>query len=111
MNDRKSFYDIASFYNQKAVLAASYQGMRYQLKKSENPEKDGEVYLSAVIWPEPFSFEKTPEERKEYRSFPYTEEGLDEAYEWICNQYDEKREMWEHVRDHPMEVILQKKDV
>lgn len=92
MNGRKSFYDIASFYKNKAVLVASYRGMRYQVKQSEETE---EKVLSAVVWPEPFCFEKTPEEKKTEKQFPFTEEGLDEAYEWICGQYETRTGEWE----------------
>lgn len=95
MNDRKSFYDIASFYKSKAVLAASYRGMRYQLKQHEEAE---EKVLSVVVWPEPFCFEKTAEEKKTEKLFAFTEEGLDEAYEWVCEQYETRREEWDQVK-------------
>lgn len=95
MNARKTFYDVASFYKNKATLAASYQGMRYQVKQSGEAE---EKVLSAVVWPEPLCFEKTPEEKKEGKSFPFTEEGLDEAYAWVCEQYESRREEWEHAK-------------
>ena len=95
MNSRKTFYDVASFYKNKAVLVASYQGMRYQVKQSEEAE---EKVLLAVVWPEPLCFEKTSEEKKTEKSFPFTEDGLDAAYAWVCEQYEDRKEEWEYAR-------------
>lgn len=85
MNSRSSLYDIKSFYDKKAVLKASFDGMRYQVEQYQEGE---EKLLQATIWPEPFCFEKTPEEKKERRQFPYSEEGLDAAYQWLCQKYE-----------------------
>ncbi len=86
VNSRNSLYDIKSFYNKRAVLKASFGGMRYQVEQFLEGE---EKVLKATIWPEPFCFEKTPEEQKESERFPYSEEGLDAVYEWLCRKYEE----------------------
>ena len=101
MNQRNTLYDIKSFYNKKAVLKASFQGMRYQVEPYQETEE--EKALRATIWPEPFCFEKTPEEKKTVREFPYSEEGLDQVYDWLCRIYDERQEEWTQVRDNPYE--------
>jgi len=88
MNSRKSLYDKQEFYPKGAILKASFQGMRYQVEKWQKDNE--EECFRAAIWPEPFCFEKTPEENKTYAYFPYTEEGLDDVYDWLCTQYDEK---------------------
>jgi len=103
MNARKSLYDIKSFYNKKAVLKASYEGMRYQIEQAGEGE---ERYLLVTVWPEPFCFEKTAEDRKQKNQFTYSEQGLDEAYEWLCSIYEEDRAHWEHARDFPLDGIL-----
>lgn len=95
MNSRKSLYDKQEFYRKGAVLKASFCGMRYQVEKW-NKEEDEEVFR-ATVWPEPFCFEKTPEEKKEMEYFSYTEEGLDEVYDWLCQKYDEERDKWDHA--------------
>ena len=52
MNTRKSLYDIKSFYNKKAVLKASFQGMRYQLEQYRDPEnEEAEPVLRTTISP------------------------------------------------------------
>lgn len=103
MNKRQSLYDVASFYDKKAKLKASYGGMRYQVEQvAEGEEKK----LRATVWPEPFCFEKTPQEKKEEKLFVYTEEGLDEVYQWLCCKYEEERPRWEHARDFPLEELM-----
>lgn len=94
MNSRQSLYDKQEFYRKGAILKASYCGMRYQVEKWQQEEE--EVFRAAV-WPEPFCFEKTPEENKEYQFFPFTDEGLDQVYQWLCEKYDAKRDVWEHA--------------
>lgn len=103
MNTRKSLYDVASFYKKGAILKASFEGMRYQVQQAEC---EAEKFLKASVWPEPFCYEKTAEEKIETKEFPYSEEGLDEVYEWLCGKYDEEKERWEHARDFPLDGIL-----
>lgn len=92
MNSRQSLYDKQEFYDKGAVLKASFQGMRYQV---ERWQQDEETVFRATVWPEPFCFEKTAEEQKEYHTFPYTEEGLEAVYDWLCKQSDDERDRWE----------------
>ncbi len=122
MNDRKSIYDVASFYKKKAVHKASYRGMRYQIRMVERPvdnekndpashenEENTEVEmvkkLEAYIWPEPFCFEKTPDDKKITMDFDFSEDGLDKVYEWICENYDKDEEKWEHIMNNPFEGV------
>ena len=67
MNSRKSLYDKQEFYRKGAILKASFQGMRYQVEKWQKDNE--EECFRAAIWPEPFCFEKTPEEIKPMRIF------------------------------------------
>ena len=101
--DPKFLYDIKSFYDKGAVLKASFQGMRYQV---ERVVADEEKYLKATIWPEPFCFEKTADEKKESKEFAYSDEGLLALHRWLCDSYDTKKEKWEHARDFPLDGIM-----
>lgn len=101
MNTRKSLYDVKSFYDKKAVLKAGYEGMRYQIEQAE----EGRCLL-VTVWPEPFCFEKTAEDKKTKKQFAYSEQGLDEAYEWLCDKYEEEKVRWEHARDFPLDGII-----
>lgn len=86
--DPKFLYDIKSFYDKGAVLKASFQGMRYQV---ERVVADEEKHLKATIWPEPFCFEKTADEKKESKEFVYSDEGLLALHQWLCDSYDTKK--------------------
>ena len=82
--------DISIPFLKKSRFTGSYQGMRYQLQKQEKTVEEApeetpaktEIVLLAVIWPEPFNFEVTPEEKKHSREFPFTTEGIREAVAW-----------------------------
>lgn len=80
-------------YINRGTYTGSYCGMRYRMCKKEREE--GEKYLEAVIYPEPFCFEKTPEEQKTFQEFPFTEEGFDAAVGWLNEEYERQREVWE----------------
>lgn len=100
MNERKSLYDIAEFYRKKAVLNASYQGMRYQIRRKTWTEGEQEQNcLVATIWPEPYCYDRTPEEKREAKEFPYEEESLDRIYEWLCECYKSNQDYWEQSRN------------
>ena len=64
----------------KLNYTGSYCGMRYMLEK-----KDGR--MAAHTYPEPFNYEKTPEEKIVTREFPFSEEGYAQAIEWLNEQY------------------------
>lgn len=101
--DPKSLYDVKSFYDKGAVLKASYQGMRYQV---ERVTVDEEKHLKATVWPEPFCFEKTADDKKRTKEFVYSEEGLDILHQWLMDTYEEEKDKWEHARDFPLDGVL-----
>lgn len=67
----------------KECFTGSSEGMRYRMERAEGEE--GEILL-ATVWPEPFSFQATPEEQKTRSSFPFTEEGVEQARFWLNEQ-------------------------
>lgn len=67
---------ISVAYLKKSRFTGSYQGMRYLL------EKKGEA-LRAVIWPEPYSFAATEDEKKHSREFTFDSDGLLQAVGWL----------------------------
>ncbi len=79
-------------YVNRGVYTGSYKGMRYRMCKKETEEKG--KYLETVIYPEPYCFEVTPEEEKEFREFPFTEEGFEQAVAWLNQEYKSQKERW-----------------
>jgi len=61
-----------NFYK-KEPLTGSLSGMRYRISLTGG-EEDAE--LSVVLYPDEVCFEKTDESKKQYYSFPFSEEGL-----------------------------------
>ena len=78
-------------YINRGVYTGSCEGMRYRMRKKE--EEDNMV-LEAVIYPEPFCFEKTAEDQKESQEFPFTDEGFRQAIAWMNEQYETQKERW-----------------
>lgn len=60
----------------KEVYTGSHHGMRYLLQKDEDT-------LKACTYPEPYCFEKTADEKKEWKEFEFSADGLTQALEWL----------------------------
>ena len=86
-------------------------GMRYLVapaKKADPADESGKrkiEYLTATIWPGPWSLEHTADEKQEMAEFPGNQEGLDAAQEgldsaaaWLSEMYQTQPERW---KDRP----------
>ena len=91
MIERNTLYHLA-FY-QKSCFSGSQNGMRYRIEKQEDAEKNP-LFL-VTIFPGPFCFEATPDEKKQTKTFPFTEEGLSEICTYLNNSYAKSPELWE----------------
>ncbi len=84
---------ISLDFLKKRRFTGSYQGMRYLLRKSEqavdnaDKGKETKTVIEAVIWPEPFSYDATEEEKKHKREFAFCQEGIWEAVGWLNEEY------------------------
>lgn len=80
----------------KRPFTGSDQGMRYLLRKAERvvEEAAGETpavtrtVLEAVVWPEPFGFEATADEKKVTKEFSFDQEGIRQAAAWMNEQHE-----------------------
>ncbi len=70
----------------KTVFTGSYRGMHYLLRKQEL--EDGNR-IQAAVWPGPYIFSLTEEEKKTYQEFDFSREGIEEAVRWLNLQYTE----------------------
>lgn len=89
MIDKEKFHVLN--YIKKEEYTASMDGMRYMLKKKE---EEGESRLEAVIWPEPYCYAKTEEEKKLRKEFPFSAEGVTQAADWLNEQYEAQKDFW-----------------
>lgn len=78
------------FY-QKTQYTGSMNGMRYYIEKAS--ANDADVFR-VWVFPGPFCFEKTADELKEYRTFPFTEESIPLIADWLNSQYEERAAYW-----------------
>ena len=72
-------------YLKKAVFTGSEKKMNFLLRKQSGDEGD---QIQAAIWPGPYIFSVTEEEKKTYREFPFDAEGIEAAVAWLNQQYD-----------------------
>ena len=77
-------------YIKKEEYTGSMDGMRYMLRKKEGEE----TRLEAVIWPEPFGYRATPEKKKQRMEFEFSARGLEEAVDWMNEQYEGQSSLW-----------------
>ncbi len=88
MIQQDMLYRVSLNYIKKERFTGSFLGTRYMLEKKE---KEEENVILTCVWEEPYCFEKTEEEKKEYMEFPLSEEGLAEALKWIGEKQDERQ--------------------
>lgn len=80
-------------YIKKENLTGSYQGMRYMFTKQEEG-------LVVYIWPEPYCFEKTADEKKTSKVFEFSEEGKLSAIDWMNEEYENRKPEWNNAPNY-----------
>lgn len=78
MIKKETFMPLQFF--KKEAFTGSIKGMRYRVAES------GEE-LEAVVYPGPYCYEATPREQKTRKTFPFSQEGIDQAVDWINEQF------------------------
>ena len=107
MIDKTTFHPLG--YIKKEEYAGSMDGTRYMLKKVHNKvevaegeeSKDYDDILG-TIWPEPFGIHATPESEKTMKHFPLTTDGVQEAADWLNEQYTDQKDRWINAKNWRM---------
>lgn len=87
--------DILSMeYLKKTEYTGCHQGMRYRL---EGVTIEEGKRLKVTVWPEPFNFFTTPEEKKQSQLFDFEEDGVVDAISWMNNRLFEDKDKWEQA--------------
>lgn len=68
--------------------------MRYLIHSRLLGEEDETRVLSLCVWPEPYCFDRTAEDLKEYFQFDFTDEGLSQLEDTLNRVYEEKQAYW-----------------
>lgn len=90
-----------TYYDYGQPYFGSYLGMRYRLARDplknvygKSKEEKEAANLTAMVWPEPLSYEFVQEEDKVTAKFPYTKEGKSQAIAWLNEQYLQQKDRW-----------------
>ena len=89
MIDKETFHPLN--YIKKEEYSGSMEGMRYLLKKVKSGEVD---VIRVTVWPEPFGIFRTPEEKQISIEVPLSQDGVEQAADWLNEQYDTRKEYW-----------------
>lgn len=112
MIDKNNFMPLNFF--KKTDYFGSLSGLRYRIGKASAPytdeeraarEKNGETdgedeqktVLRATIWEGPFSYGKHDEQTEYHADFPFTEDGIGMAADWINGEYENGEDRWQQV--------------
>jgi len=94
MIERKDILSLP--YLKKTTFSGSYQGMRFLIKM----EKKEETALVVYYWQEPYSFSAVKEEEREYKEFPFSEEGIVQAIDWLNQVWQQKEELFLSAKEN-----------
>ena len=97
-------------YYKKEKFTGSYQGMRYLIKKdkTEVPTADSVAEENAnsatatvsidifhvTIWPGPYNFAATADDKKTCQTFPFSQEGKEQVVNWLNEQWRTRKNEW-----------------
>ncbi len=102
--ENKDSYGI-TWYEHAQPYFGSHRGMRFRIARNpmddvslKPAEEKGDAVFEAIIWPEPFSFDNTPEEQKMMNTFPFDLAGKEQMVAWLNQMYEERYDEWEKVR-------------
>ena len=84
----KENFNILNFVK-KDDYTGSYSGMRYLIRSISKEE------MKVFIWPEPYAFAKTDKELISEKTFPLSNEGIEEARIYLNEQYETQKQLWE----------------
>ena len=90
MIDRDNFH-ILNFVKKEAYTG-SMDGMRYIIKREGDRVK-------ATIWPEPFCFAATDDDKKTSEYFTLDEDGITDVADWLNKQMFDRADEWKAAKD------------
>lgn len=78
---------LALNFYKKEKFTGSFKGMRYRVELcGEKPD----LKLKATVWPEPYAYDATADDKKISEEFEYSEEGMDLVAAWLNEQHKEQ---------------------
>ena len=77
----------------KEKYTGSCKGMRFRMEKFEKEGEETPV-LRVSVWPEPYSFDCTPEEEKQFLECTFDADGIAKGADWINERYEAELPRW-----------------
>lgn len=75
-----------NYFTYKKAFTGSCGSMRYRIIRQE---KEEEAVLQAAVYPQPYCWEETEDEKKQIREFSFSEEGRTAMIEWLNQKTEE----------------------
>lgn len=72
-------------YLKKTTFTGSHLGMNFMIRKQSSEDGDK---IQAIVWPGPYIFSVTEDEKKTFQDFEFSREGLNEAIKWLNEYYE-----------------------
>ena len=80
----------------KEKYTGSCKGMRFRMEKFEKAGADAPI-LRVSVWPEPYSFDCSPEEEIDFLDCSFDADGIAKGVDWINEQYESGFPRWKKV--------------
>lgn len=94
MVNRKDLLAL-NFYK-KSPFFGSNKNMHYKIERVVTGEGDEEVSeFKVTYWPGPYTLAKTADTLKQEARFPFSEEGICQAADFLNEQYENQKELWQ----------------
>ena len=93
---------LSTKFLKKETFCGSHCGMRYTIKKTDNG-------IIVFVYAEPWSFEKTPEDKRLVQEFDFSDDGVANAVQWLENTYITNRKFWDTADKEKMANMLSEK--
>ena len=96
-------FPIYHWFHNGNPYSGAEGGMRYVItpgKKADPADESGKKiieYLTAQVWPGPWSIEHTAKEKIECCEFAGSQQGLDEIQIWLNEMYTGQAERWADI--------------
>ena len=83
-----------NFFKYGGRYSGDHEGMRYAIERTgEKPD----FILTALVWRGPYASTSVAAEEITNKDFEYSENGRNEAINWIKEQYSNRLEYWNNA--------------
>lgn len=86
MIQKQDIFNIRFYAKEK--FHGSHKGMHYRIEKFTADESD--PVLRATVWPGPYNFASTPDDKKTCADFPFSEDGLTQVCAYLNEIYEKQ---------------------